>query len=128
MLNLEDYVKQIQTDKYEILNLGIKDSQGNDVFIKVKNHTWGDFVNFVSEFSAVSGKRDAESLKKSEELALKAVCRMVVNDNGENYLTVDMLNSLPVMLVNAINNKVSEYINKSVNLVKSDNVDDLKKS
>ena len=116
------------TDKYEILNLGIKDNQGNDVYIKVKNHTWGDFVNFVSEFSAVSGKHDAESLKKSEELALKAVCRMVVNDEGENYLTVEKLNSLPVMLVNAINNKVSEYINKSVNLVKSDNVDELKKN
>lgn len=125
MSDLKDYLSKIDAKRFEELNLGIKDSAGNDIFIKVKNQTWGDFIRFISEFTAVSGKTDAESLKKSKDLSLKAICNMIVDDNGENYLTVEALNSYPVKLVAAIDKTVSEYL---VRYVKSEEAEDLKKN
>ena len=125
MSDLKEYLSKIESNRYEDLNLGIKDGAGNDIFIKVKNQTWGDFLEFISEFSAVSGKTDAVSLKKSKELSLKAICNMIVDDNGENYLTIEKLNSYPVKLVAAIDKTVSEYL---VRFVKADESEELKKN
>ena len=53
------------------------------------------------------------------------LCKMIVDENGENYLTAEALNELPANLVQRIDKVVSDYI---FNKTKSDNVEDLKKN
>lgn len=125
MSDLKEYLSKIDSNRYEQLNLGITDGAGNFIYIKVKNQTWGDFIKFISEFSAVSGKTDAESLKKCKELSLQAICNMIVDDDGNNYLTVEKLNTYPVKLVAAIDKTVSEYL---TNFIKAESAEEVKKN
>ena len=125
-MDLKNYVSQINNKETEDLNLGIKDSAGNDIYVKVlKNQKWGDLVAFASKSVDYEGKKDAESIKELRELSLDMLCKMIVDDNGENYLTAEALNELPANLVQRIDKVVSDYI---FNKTKSDNVEDLKKN
>lgn len=125
-MDLKNYVSQINNKETEDLNLGIKDSAGNDIYVKVlKNQKWGDLVAFASKSVDYEGKKDSESIKELRELSLDMLCKMIVDDNGENYLTAEALNELPANLVQRIDKVVSDYI---FNKTKSDNVDELKKN
>mgnify|MGYP006874639573 CR=1 FL=1 len=102
---------------------GIKYKASGATVAVQKDAYTGDLV--IPETVDYEGKKDSESIKELRELSLDMLCKMIVDDNGENYLTAEALNELPANLVQRIDKVVSDYI---FNKTKSDNVEDLKKN
>lgn len=125
-MDFKKYLSDVHRVEVEKINLGIKGSDGQDVYISVLNsQKWGDFLDFISEYSALEGKTDPKSLKRSKELALEMICKLVVDDEGKNYLSLDMLNAMPAMMVAKIDSAVSAFILREQ---KNDKVEELKKN
>ena len=99
-MELDKYISEISVTETTDIPLGVKNAAGEDVFVKLlKSQKWGDFIKFITEFSALEGKTDPESLQRSKDLTMQMICKMVVNDEGKNYLTLELLNRMPATLV-----------------------------
>lgn len=125
-MDLQEYLKSVSNDETIKLPLGIKTNDNSDVYIRVlKAQKWGDFLNFFSEYAALEGKTDPKSLKRSKELALDMICKLVVDEEGKNYLTLELLNAMPAQMVAKIDSAVSAFILEEQ---KNDKVEELKKN
>ena len=125
-MDLQEYLKSVSDNETVKIPLGIKTKDGVDVYIRVlRTQKWADFLKCVPEFTALEGKTDPVSLRKSKELTLDMVCKMVVNDDNEPYLTPEALASMPAMMVAKIDAAVSNYI---LEAGKAENVENLKKN
>ena len=140
-MELDKYISEISVTETTDIPLGVKNAAGEDVFVKLlKSQKWGDFIKFITEFTALEGKTDPESLQKSknltmqmickmvvndEGLTMQMICKMVVNDEGKNYLTLELLNRMPATLVARIEAAVSNYI---LEVGKNKNVEEIKKN
>lgn len=125
-MDLQEYLKSVSDNETVKIPLGIKTKDNTDVYIRVlRTQKWADFLKFVTEFTALEGKTDPVSLRKSKELTLEMVCKMVVNEDNEPYLTPEALASMPAMMVAKIDAAVSNYI---LEAGKAENVENLKKN
>jgi len=125
-MELDKYISEISVTETTDIPLGVKNAAGEDVFVKLlKSQKWGDFIKFITEFTALEGKTDPESLQKSKNLTMQMICKMVVNDEGNNYLTLELLNRMPATLVARIEAAVSNYI---LEVGKNKNVEEIKKN
>lgn len=125
-MDLQEYLKSVSDNETVKIPLGIKSNNNEHVYIRVlRTQKWSDFLKFVTEFTALEGKTDPVSLRKSKELTLEMVCKMVVNEDNEPYLTPEALASMPAMMVAKIDAAVSNYI---LEAGKAENVENLKKN